>query len=309
MKEMGELIKNLKVSSSKWSASTKGHSVEHIEIDADIDRGLKLILNQTELKYGKAQTNILDSRIKLSGLNDVIGNILSMLSNCESFIAKLSLDSPQVPQDELGSLIVSGITEINSFQALNIELSPNFANVSTPISVDRPLDKAQYRLQEGGVPLTASAPLSDVAATIDSSYCWTCPSETPGEAVRLASQCAEGEKFVLPSGHIGPFLQISLSKPYPVVALQFQGGRYETPKMATNVVPENRNRNSKMTSLDVGSICLPCGINASSCDGELETTKSALADIIDWNTLLKKNAPEKFLKRPYDFFLISFFPF
>ena len=43
---------------------------------------------------------------------------------------------------------------------------------------------------------------------------------------------------------------------------------------------------------------LPCGLALAACNGSTEQTAQALADLIDWSTLLKKNPPEKFLKRP-----------
>lgn len=43
---------------------------------------------------------------------------------------------------------------------------------------------------------------------------------------------------------------------------------------------------------------LPNGLEVEACIGELGDTVSALAHVLDWGILLKKNAPEKLLKRP-----------
>jgi hypothetical protein len=56
-------------------------------------------------------------------------------------------------------------------------------------------------------------------------------------------------------------------------------------------------------------ITLPCGITLSTCDGEPESTAKAMSDVIDWTILLKKNSPEKFLKRPPVRFLFDLFKF
>lgn len=52
---------------------------------------------------------------------------------------------------------------------------------------------------------------------------------------------------------------------------------------------------------------LPCGLSLSECSGDIETTTSALGDVLDWSALLKKNPPEKFLRRPPVRFLFDLF--
>ena len=53
---------------------------------------------------------------------------------------------------------------------------------------------------------------------------------------------------------------------------------------------------------------LPCGLTLATCDGDnLDLTSAAIADLISWPSLIKKNEPSKFLKRPPVRFLFDLF--
>lgn len=67
------------------------------------------------------------------------------------------------------------------------------------------------------------------------------------------------------------------------------------------VVEEDRNSHggSSNDMTNYNNIVLPCGLSLSTMNGEdLSLTAKGLGESIDWVTLLKKNPPEKFLKRP-----------
>jgi len=55
------------------------------------------------------------------------------------------------------------------------------------------------------------------------------------------------------------------------------------------------------------SLTLPCGLSWQACDGSIDHTATMLSDIMSWTVLLKKNPPEKFLKRPPVRFLFDLF--
>lgn len=55
---------------------------------------------------------------------------------------------------------------------------------------------------------------------------------------------------------------------------------------------------------------LPCGLSLDTTNGEdVELTINSLGDVLDWTALLKKNPPEKFLKRPPVRFLFDLFKY
>jgi len=57
------------------------------------------------------------------------------------------------------------------------------------------------------------------------------------------------------------------------------------------------------------ALTLPCGLTLETCRGDTGLTQTAMGDIIDWVSLLKKNPPEKFLKRPPVRFLFDLMKF
>lgn len=65
------------------------------------------------------------------------------------------------------------------------------------------------------------------------------------------------------------------------------------------VYPSARN-DGNPPSCDVAELIttLPSGYSLGSSSGEISDSVSALGDVLDWGVLLKKNAPERLLKRP-----------
>jgi len=95
-------------------------------------------------------------------------------------------------------------------------------------------------------------------------------------------------------------LLVSLRRARSVTSLVLQGGQV-TVRTAAAPTPTPATRQSFSSApakVALDTLTLPSGLSLSSCRGEVEVTRDAMADVIDWVTLLKKNPPEKFLKRP-----------
>lgn len=54
-------------------------------------------------------------------------------------------------------------------------------------------------------------------------------------------------------------------------------------------------------------VSLPSGLKLADCDGNIAKTVSAISDVLQWETLIKTNPPEKFLQRPPVRFLYDIF--
>jgi hypothetical protein len=87
-----------------------------------------------------------------------------------------------------------------------------------------------------------------------------------------------------------PFIDICLPQESEVTAVSLQGG----------LIPSDllKSKSDSKTGGSSGGIRLPCGMGMDDCDGSIEHTVDALSCLISWETLIKKSAPDKFLKRP-----------
>ena len=95
----------------------------------------------------------------------------------------------------------------------------------------------------------------------------------------------------------GATLTLCLPIVRDVSAVQVQSGMFRA--LQSTVVAAQPPVNSvPPASTAIVPVPLPCGLTMASCCGSTEQTALALADVLDWSTLLKKNPPEKFLKRP-----------
>lgn len=85
-----------------------------------------------------------------------------------------------------------------------------------------------------------------------------------------------------------PFVDICLPQESEVTAVSLQGG----------LIPLDLIRGKIEAKGSGGGIRLPCGMGLDDCDGSIEHTVEALSCLIEWEALIKKSAPDKFLKRP-----------
>ena len=90
-----------------------------------------------------------------------------------------------------------------------------------------------------------------------------------------------------------PFIQVSLPEVQYISNLIIQGGMIPQGMQTTK-----SDSSSASNALNHKKFTLPCGYGLDNCNGSIENTIPLLADIISWETLIKKNPPEKFLARP-----------
>jgi hypothetical protein len=91
-----------------------------------------------------------------------------------------------------------------------------------------------------------------------------------------------------------PFIEITLPQPVHLSAVTIQGGM--APEgMLPSSTPSSNGATSQSSQQ---KISLPCSLGFDDCNGSIENTVKLLGDVISWETLIKKNSPEKFLVRP-----------
>ena len=95
----------------------------------------------------------------------------------------------------------------------------------------------------------------------------------------------------------GASLTLCLPIVRDVSAVQIQSGVFRA-LQSTVVAAQLPASSAPPAGTSIVPVPLPCGLTMASCSGSTEQTALALADVLDWSTLLKKNPPEKFLKRP-----------
>lgn len=91
-------------------------------------------------------------------------------------------------------------------------------------------------------------------------------------------------------------LTLQLSFPRDVSSIAIQSGTFR--QIVTANPSAVKASNLPVVTSPLAPLPLPCGLTISTCNGAIEQTAVALADVLDWSALLKKNPPEKFLKRP-----------
>jgi hypothetical protein len=203
---------------------------------------------------------------------------------------------------------IQGWTEnyraITSGQSLSLENQDNKSNLPVAAESAYVLSPSMYHI-ESSYGSAVQAVSSEVfaqqkASTVDpakivvsGSHCWV------GDAQRSASE---------------QFVELSLLQSLPVVSILVQGGM-----VSTTVVEDTTDMSAHAAKVTSSSQILaqedpmhipaeaqlPCGltraqISQSSTDYDLVQSQTIMAvgDMIDWSVMLKKNPPEKFLKRP-----------
>lgn len=91
-----------------------------------------------------------------------------------------------------------------------------------------------------------------------------------------------------------PYVEIILPQPVHLSAVTIQGGIAPEESQPSHQFPSH----SETPQSSHQKLCLPCGLGFDDCNGSIENTVKLLADVISWETLIKKNSPEKFLARP-----------
>jgi hypothetical protein len=91
-----------------------------------------------------------------------------------------------------------------------------------------------------------------------------------------------------------PFLEIQLTQPEMLSGVCVQGGKFPSPlgEGREDEEPCSLGCAPRKSSTHLCFSALPCGLGVDDCDGSIDKTVLALADIISWEKITKKNSPE-----------------
>lgn len=135
--------------------------------------------------------------------------------------------------------------------------------------------------------------------------CWVCPGAEVGAGARTDAKATQPI-----AADARPFLELSFKKGFGrrVAGLVLQGAEFaEIPQLGDALRMGNDVSSPRMLSGQLVVRPLACGLSLAACTGDTDTTTTALAEVLDWAALLKKNPPDKFLKRPPVRFLFDLF--
>lgn len=108
-----------------------------------------------------------------------------------------------------------------------------------------------------------------------------------------------------------PCLEIELTDIFDIVTLNVQGAiipSSSTTSSSTSSSSTNKhNIHHSTTNIDYHKLIFPCGKSLSTCDSSIACTILLYSDLFNWEILIKKNSPEKFLQRPPVRFLYDLF--
>lgn len=254
----------------------------------EISRGLKLICWQFMSKRDKDIESIATSRNAIVNFNSVSKEWLGLLdqyrqcvdvqeqhssspkkdlarirSNIERCISDFELDAASAAM-----LIKTGSVRDNAAMATTTEGGKEEKHTTCVVTDIRVRDDYPYK----GMPV------------LDGKNCWSgTVTQTNG----------------MSDTNSGSGLLVEMMKPKVLSSVELQGGTV----IVKCPSPESQDESDfSYCAPPVASssevMPLPCGVDINGCGGNVETTISAMADILDWGVLLKKNPPEKFLKRP-----------
>eukprot|EP01041_Mallomonas_annulata_P001818 gene1818-3525_t len=257
-------------------------------------RGFQLIVKLLQNKKEKIHTDISKTRTDLMTISRTADDILASLHIYDTAVKEevkvittedLAIDGGSSSSATVILAIVTATTELKDFINKNLKgdgttsTSPRGGASKAP---DEILPPSTYQLAPipGGSPSSSSG---TGTGTVRSSS---------ATATAAAVTAALGGKDFWPcevsaaNKSESSGLQITLKNPKQVNSISLQGATL-SPITATSTSSSTSN-----------NITLPSGLSLSTCSGDCEVTKTALADVIDWVALIKKNDPLKFLKRP-----------
>lgn len=269
---------------------------EQLSETSEITRGFAMLSRQAVQRLTKDRESIDRTRYQLIDFQIMSADLGKLLSLYEA-----ALGSTPTPEgddaDTLAKKIagtkatmtrskqgLSNLTE-DLMHSLKSTGPPSPTTSSTPplfapTSPNKPKQQDEEAVEgftaEGYVPPTAKSSGRDVAdVRLNSRYGWTSSSSDDTDSQALTLQLSFARDVSSIGIQSGIFRQIVISNP-------------NTSKASS--VP--------VVTSPLAALPLPCGLTISTCNGAIEQTALALADVLDWSALLKKNPPEKFLKRP-----------
>jgi len=291
-------------------------------------RGLKLLLQQVNSKRAATRTSITTSRSNAVDVLALHAQLRSLLTSYKQ--AALTLERTLVEESSThGANSTSDAAELDSILTQFVNTLHELDVASGPASNGSDAPSVMPKSAEVGPPVirllapgkcqVRGSPGSDLAADVDSGF-------LNGRTGWIAAPSS----FDKSAGKYNPddcYLEFQLPRPTYVKEVHVQGGwgclksavgEAPVPHLAEGQLAKSSSdsaldlpvfspRQANALHASMGQVTLPCGINLATCNGEPEQTALALGDVISWTTLLKKQDPGKFLKRPPVRFLFDLF--
>jgi hypothetical protein len=263
---------------------------------SQVSRGLTLVQKQVEdklQKYSSSSSKMISVVAALSHIANKMELVLtSNLQKLSALDAASSTHNGSSQQEELA---------VEEKQRILIEAKANISDLKSYFSSGGLLEKIQAHGLSGLTGITSETQTSSSAveeapiqvyeslkcsnrttvkrAAIDGPESWVISSLASASAPAGGANCL-------------PYMEITLPQPVHLATVTIQGG----------IVPEGMQaqsaRQEDTSSGGGGKYVLPCGLGFDDCDGSVEHTVRLLGDVISWESLIKKNPPEKFLVRP-----------
>lgn len=283
----------------------------------DIVRGFQLILKQLVLKQNTVRQQWCDGQVQICNFKFLICDLKTVVSSYNVSLAQLfSTTEFTATSGTITSKIISEIKQL--IQRIDADLAHLDKKIAAPLSND----EEDIRVI-GAIPFGISGTeyISQKAVGHDSGFK---EKEKDGNKSATNKPCiASSNCYVFSGNYNSNTLRIKIHEPSSLISLKIGGCRYFGTKVAHGPdgdrtlslqrrtsrpdlqINSDQNQNADLPSLE--QIKLPCGIGLLECNGDVESTTSIMGDILDWGILLKKNPPDKFLKRPPVRFLFDLF--
>ncbi len=274
----------------------------------EIMRGLELILVQFSLKQNAVRLQWRDGQLQLSNFRSLVEDLKIVTAAYHATINQLPSESSGGKIQDIKELlhrINNDLRILGSTRNDTAESAFDNFNLSDDMLTGLPVP---FGIVNTGEYTTMKAIIHD--GTKDKN-------QIPKKPSISSNHC-----FVSSGNQSSKPLQLKLHVMTKLTSIKVGGCRYFGSKsIASRDVGDSVDSTAELkrsgADVNIGSIesvispldqiKLPCGIGLSDCNGEVDSTISAVGDILDWGILLKKNPPDKFLKRPPVRFLFDLF--
>jgi hypothetical protein len=311
------------------------------DMEGEILRGIGLIKKQLKQKLLENVNSKSSNKLGVMEMN-TIGNDLT--DHLNGFVAAMSqtdgeITSADVASDailnlearrDLSSKVESCINALNEIFSVASSASPEkaLANPSPTkektVMSEEKLQANHYKINPflGAISVVDTKAVKHAngdfmrAITPGSDYCWVAGTKEQRSEIRRKSV---EPKSGSGNGEDESCLEFILRDARAVSGLTLRGGSIHitTHELAAGESNQHEDADNNTcadtadisTSTYQSAVTLPSGVTLETCDGETDTTAKAIGDVIQWSALIKKNSPEKFLKRPPVRFLFDLFKF
>lgn len=308
---------------------------------SDIKRGMQLILDLLKIKDQACQSAVKETRSKIIDFNklnnDFSGSVSAYLAASQELWALLKDDRLGIINDPSKDNLINTLNERQTklareatrcieklTAAFNSSGKPTSSSsqhkhqkaASIPVVPKKEDEIVRQRKVEHCSNSSCSGSGNDVS--VDSQFHWSCPNAAFASSSFLELILPERrlvKEVCLQGGMVLSYFDPdskSESKDNSRDAKEYDSKQSKDSKSSsTQNIPtaEDKQGSSIPPRLDIlaSTIALPCGLTMNTCSQDIEMSCRAVSCIIDWQDIIKKSAPEKFLKRPPIRFLFDLF--